>query len=103
MNTDKIYIARLGVIKCKDYVEPGDDLASFYYIGKYKLVREYTKKEKYIDLETRERYDACPSEDKIGERFLVPGTFESFNSVTGNTKKHLSKNKVLSLYRSKRR
>ena len=103
MNTKKIYIARLGVIKFKDLIEPGEEMAYFYDLSKYALVREAKYKKRYVDLETRKKYNIGPTKDKIGYDFLVPGTFEEFNSFTGNEKTHLTKNKVIKLYRNKRR
>lgn len=103
MNTKNIYIAKLGLIKYKDFVEPGENMLYFYDTGKYVLVKENKYNGKYTDLLSRKKYEMRTYNINLDEAFLIPNTFETFNSYTGNEKKHLSKTKIISLYRSKRR
>ena len=102
MKTKKIYIANLGVISCKEFVEPGENLLYLDVIKKGALVKKSLFGKKYIDLEDNKKYVEYVSAN-LGKEFIVPGTIKSFKEVVDNDKKHLSKNKILSLYRGKRR
>lgn len=103
MDTNKIFIAKLGMIKYRDFIEPGQNLAYFYDTGKFVLVRENKLTGKYIDLENKKKYEIGTYDINVDQAFLIPNTFEDFNSYTNNGKKHLSKTKIISLYRNKRR
>ena len=94
MNTKKLYIADFCVVN-------GPNILSlrFNHI-KYILVKRNRHKHAYlreIDSNNKYYYDRYSSYS-FGEKGINNSNLKSFNAVTGNKKKYLSKKKVLNMY-----
>jgi len=96
MNTDKLYFASLRVATDRQY--------RIDYIGittivthkhlKYVLVKT-SDMEKFEDLRTGQRYTTVFRNCNYA---IDLGSIESFNETTGNTQRHITKRKALTLF-----
>ena len=100
MNTKNVYISSLSKVSNID----SDGLKS-YALGfkhlKYVLVKINDVKHICTDLNTLEVYEISEFGNyNVGNICLNPNYIRPFNFVTGNTKKYLSKKKILKMYNS---
>lgn len=98
MNTEKIYISSLSRVIRYETNESSQIALGFEH-QKYVLVKIDEKKFIGIDLNTDELYRFnIFGNYKLGKLYLNPNYIRSFNHVTGNNKKYLSKKKILSMF-----
>jgi hypothetical protein len=98
MNTKKIYISSLSRVIHYETNESSPIALGFEHL-KYVLVKIDGKKFRGIDLNTDELYRFNMFGNYIlGKLYLNPNYIRSFNHVTGNKKKYLSKKKILDMF-----
>ena len=101
MKTKKIYVMNLNVVSKKRCYITGDTMRADIETKSLKKVLVKKNIFRYIDLKTNEKYSSrvsCYSD--IGDKFLMPENKISFNELSDNSQKHLSKKKVLSIFNS---
>ena len=94
MNTYKLYVASLRVSIREPEQDIYDDSSKYKHL-KYVLVRS-NDMAKFRDVATRQIYTSNFSYGSVVAIDL--DNVESFNEATGNTQKHMSKRKALTLF-----
>ena len=99
MKTKKIYIMNLNVVSKKRCCVIGDLMRADIEAESLKMVLVKKNAFKCIDLNTKEKYNfrlSCYSQ--VGDKFVTPESKISFNELSNNRQRYLTKKKVLKIY-----